>query len=597
MEDKKNHVERNSIIINILAAFSLGIFAPVEYYFSNLDDLWYDIYNMLPIILLVFVGIFVALTIITLLIKSNINVLVIYEYLVVALSVSLYVQGNYILVPYEELNGESLNWDKYSAYNWPSVCAWVGIFVILLCVMLKKKRNSIGAFSTIMVVIAITQVISLGIIGIQNNGFKYKNDYEGSTEGKWDLSKDKNMLVLILDTMDSRVFEKCLNECLSEDEVMKLRSELDGFTYYPDTLGAFTLTDYAVPYIITGEPYLGKERYLDYINRAYEEAPLLKQLKNQNWKINVHSSTLMPQNSEDNLISNLQQIRYKCTDHLGLTKGIYKMVMFRYIPTPLKKYAYCDTSVFFNVSAVGSMGNKEYISNGSWDWGADKYWDNNIFYYEMQRTDAKCDNDVMQVYHLKGIHATRDLNKDFEVIGDSNYYLSPEGETEVVLKIVREWIKQLKQKNLYDNSIIVIMADHGTSKYETAHNYSQTPLLMIKGFDERHDMQVSDVPLAYCDLQDIYISLLKGCCGMEAVEGTIASEGLNIGDYTPYDICDRIGYVEEEYPEPVGRTRKIIFHFWEGNMGENNNGDEGIELYTDYPASFGEYFEKTGQTY
>ena len=84
---------------------------------------------------------------------------------------------------------------------------------------------------------------------------------------------------------------------------------------------------------------------------------------------------------------------------------------------------------------------------------------------------------------------------------------SYEKEINASIKLVDSYINMLKENGVYDNSVIVVMADHG---YWTETNARQNPFLYIKGFDEHHDYQVSDKKVSYVNLQDAFANLLDG---------------------------------------------------------------------------------------
>ena len=70
-------------------------------------------------------------------------------------------------------------------------------------------------------------------------------------------------------------------------------------------------------------------------------------------------------------------------------------------------------------------------------------------------------------------------------------------------------MNRIKESGQYDNSIIIILADHGNNGYDPIGR--QNPILYIKGFDELHsEMIISDKKVSYEDLNNsIYSDLLK----------------------------------------------------------------------------------------
>ena len=76
------------------------------------------------------------------------------------------------------------------------------------------------------------------------------------------------------------------------------------------------------------------------------------------------------------------------------------------------------------------------------------------------------------------------------------------------LKVVDHYINKLKEENVYDNSVIIIMADHG---YDFANVIGrQNPILFIKGIEEEHEMYESDKPISFEDFNEAYLNLLDG---------------------------------------------------------------------------------------
>ena len=83
-------------------------------------------------------------------------------------------------------------------------------------------------------------------------------------------------------------------------------------------------------------------------------------------------------------------------------------------------------------------------------------------------------------------------------------------------------INKLKESGVYDNSVIIVMADHGFAcpPVKGAEG-RQNPILLIKGINEHHDKVVkSTLPISYADLNTAYANLLDGKKG-ESVFGNI----------------------------------------------------------------------------
>ena len=78
------------------------------------------------------------------------------------------------------------------------------------------------------------------------------------------------------------------------------------------------------------------------------------------------------------------------------------------------------------------------------------------------------------------------------------------------LKLIDTYLKRLKENNVYDNSAIIIMSDHGFDYTDPSENGRQNPTLLIKGMYETHSLNTSNIPVSYEDLIGIYNDLIDG---------------------------------------------------------------------------------------
>ena len=81
------------------------------------------------------------------------------------------------------------------------------------------------------------------------------------------------------------------------------------------------------------------------------------------------------------------------------------------------------------------------------------------------------------------------------------------------------YIEKLKNAGVYDNTVIVVMADHGinTANY-LGREGRQNPIMLIKGIGENHDYYRNDAPVSHADLQEAFIKLLNGKKAEEAFD-------------------------------------------------------------------------------
>ena len=169
---------------------------------------------------------------------------------------------------------------------------------------------------------------------------------------------------------------------------------------------------------------------------------------------------------------------------------------FRYAPYCLKPHTFVNLNDF-NTMKIPPEGETAYtISNSD-------------FYHllldeEISLTDRKC----FRFIHINGAHAPFTWNEKMEEVdpADGSY----EDNVRASLTITKTYLDKLKDAGVYDNSAIIVMADHGYSHIVGDYHGQQDPIFFVKGVGERHDLAVSDAPVSYEDLQEAFARLIEG---------------------------------------------------------------------------------------
>ena len=87
------------------------------------------------------------------------------------------------------------------------------------------------------------------------------------------------------------------------------------------------------------------------------------------------------------------------------------------------------------------------------------------------------------------------------------------------LRLITDWIEWLKQKNIYDNTMIVLVSDHGSRSFGYSLGAPLTranALLMVKDFGRRGALAQSDSFMSNADVPAIVCATIGGCPGIES---------------------------------------------------------------------------------
>ena len=204
-----------------------------------------------------------------------------------------------------------------------------------------------------------------------------------------------------------------------------------------------------------------------------------------------------------------------------------KITAFKYMPHNLKEifwYSYDE------IDKAGTPKNTNETVTGDIAFNQDVLAD---------KITATMKQNAYRVYYFKGVHPPYDMSRDVEPAkyeGD-NYvvnYVENIQEDEMLeeqafgcIRIITNFIEALKEKGLYDQTTIIIPADHG---WENRYN----PMLLIKPANSTGPYQVSHAPVSY--IEDFAPTVLS-------IIGDKYTTQKTVFDYSEDEIRTRFFYV------------------------------------------------------
>lgn len=483
-----NNTEQKAIFaVSLLIGFMFCVFAPLEVYLATKEGFFFSGIDILPFSVLLFV----VVTAILIMLFTAIDYIrdQIGRYAVAfffGLAIALYLQGNYDTTDYGVWDGASIDWDNFlaSKYLWGIVFA-LCLFFSLLAVKRIEKNRLAKIMIAISFCLILVQAVTLTALLISHNGLKKEPEFVAIEDGEGEFSEGENLIVLILDSYDSMM----LTEILGDDNKGYYEGILSDFVFYKDTAGAYSFTNLAVPHIITGKKYYNDMTYGEYLSDAYRNSELLNYLADNDWNIGLYTDSTFPKDGiMGGKVQNCKRIDRTVTSHRRLMEYMYRIIGFRYLPQPLKKYCVYNGDI---ESQIGSNA-QGYTLFGS---------TNKTFKRVYGEASISGQGKVFKLIHIFGAHPPYYANAD-----------ESETETEASeldvckdnLELVKGFLDKLREIGAYDNSTIIICADHGVMQLR------QSPLFLIKARNESHDLVVSDIPFSYDSLQELLIIAANG---------------------------------------------------------------------------------------
>ena len=476
------------IIIALLLSFMLAFYEPFNMYTSNVWGFWFDIYDFFPIVVAQFLGFFFILSVVFII--ANIISKHVYRIMLVVafiVTIATYIQGNYFASNLPSLDGSPVDWGVYGKEKIISIILWLVVIIVSLTVLYFvkfKKFDKIIKF--VSVVILLMLMVTSVTLFMKPQVFDDKSTNVTSFDNFDSASRDKNFFIFITDQVDSAVFDQELSKNWNKEDIF------EDFTYYPNTTSTYLWTMFSVPYILSGDYFENEEAVFgEYFTKAIDNSMLLNELENRGYQLNMFEDEEIL-NYQGNNIKRFANV--KSNVHVKkreLIKQEIKYVLFKYLPYQLKKIAKIENLNF----------NRAKESNGEGIFSSR----NDKIYNHLNNAELRVENNKYFSYtRIMGAHPPFVFQSEIEYPGPEGTY---EDGINSSIAVVKAFIDRLRKNGVYDNSVIIIMADHGHGEKTIDRS---NPILYIKGFNEKHNYRKSDKKISYENLNDAYKQLMNG---------------------------------------------------------------------------------------
>ena len=345
----------------------------------------------------------------------------------------------------------------------------------------------------------------------------WKADYIADNKDQTSFSKaNSNILLLVVDTLQSDIVGELLT---THPEIFE---EYTGFTFYRDAVGGFATTHTSIPLILTGKYYRNDTNLRQFIfdNMSNDSIPSILKKKGYNVFLPLNGFVNGNENTATNYIKK-KGVMFLPSNQL---EDVLTVALYRISPYSLK-------SLFVDRYYRNPRGKASHQN------------DYKLIDAVVNRMITTSNKPTFKLFHLNGIHPPPEI-QTVDKLGSWSWdnAVHTAGNK---LAYIAKLLTTIKKYGIYDNTMLVITADHvaGLSKSKEANeNYLPLefaygrPALLIKPFNaDFGGINISDKEVS---LQDI--------------RATILSEvGVNDTTYT-YNIVN----------DDVPVKRKRYYYFW-----------------------------------
>jgi len=488
------------IVVAAAISFLVFLYAPVDLYCSNISEFWFDF----GILIRASLGLFLISTVVLLLIYIVLWLIhpVLYRIGLAGGFLGLictYIQGNFLIRNLPPLDGTTIRWEEYTFLRTEDFILWGIGFVVVVLMYIFLKRDLLsktvmylsGGLTLMLLITAVSVVFTSGAL-------QEKVHYQYGADEQFVMSEDQNFVILLLDTVDSRTITELLDEHPEYSEVFR------DFTYFENTVGAYSCTERSVPYILSGDWYENDEPFDDYGKRVYQESPLFQTLQERGYNMELCDSELYMDTELMHMFSNIHVVDFELSSYTKFAKPLLKLIGFRYAPFELKKMCTFKKAAFAELLQVENTPEETSCSE------SDHVFKSQL---DLQGITVEDSSKKFKFIHLNGAHVPYIYDKDMNIINelDGTY----EQSAQATMVGAMDYVEHLRNSEAYDNTVLIVMSDHGYNgilgQSGEATWMRQCALLLIKGRNEHHDtMQISQAPISFEDLQEAYVRLLDG---------------------------------------------------------------------------------------
>ena len=467
-----------SMLCSVLFAFTLAVYAPMETYFATASELWFGVDALWLGMLLAFIAALGISLGVCALLRGKARLIV--NGLLFGLSLGLYVQATFLNKDFGVLNGAAIDWSVYGSYGLWNALIWLALAALPVVLLLTRTESTRSALRVLCVVLMLAQVFGLVAVVAQAPAKQEESAYAFSKQDEFTVSDTRNTIVFVLDTFDTTSFGELI------DDMPDVAARLDGFTWFRNSVGGYPVTHYAMPYLLTGKPYLFEKSYGVYVAESWQADAFFGALKQAGYTARVYSETDYANANAVNLIDNIVSAPIVPSSSTALWGCMAKLVGLRYLPHALKPGFVLDTAAFNDLKSMR---------------GTDVYLLNDETFIADYRANglATQSQPGFALYHLRGAHPSYTLKSDGTLTSEGEFVNQHE-QLAAVMSTIGDYCDALKQMGLYDGATIVVTADHGYFQLDPS------PVLLIKRPNAAGAMQVNDALVSQRDLHQTLLN-------------------------------------------------------------------------------------------
>ena len=421
---------------------------------------------------------------------------------------------NFFIGDFGFFTGAEPDWDSGLSTQILQAVLLLGLFVVFLFFMEIVLKNLVF-FCALLLLSSLAYVPQL----LEKTGdFRDKN-YTFTKKGIYDFSSTQNVIIFVLDSAQADVVHELLMENAS------LRAGYEGFTLFRNAVSPFPKTYASIPAMLSGKPYDNSLTLSDYLLTVYRDESVSSKLKRSGFDARYSSSSPQALLAHPLVANNVVDAQGESDANVAIRDRnlIANMIVFRLSPHLLKPW------VFESFATENEGVEEEWKDSKTCQLTKEQQrystqrrtFDNLLVDEFLACSRLAITQPVFRFFHLYAPHAPYQLDKNFAYIGKkplTREWFLPQ--THGTLLVLKKMLQRLKEIEVFDDALILIVSDHGEGEYRVGINYDQSipprlggetntpqsivrsgiPLVMGKLPRAMGELSVSDSPVTLEDI-------------------------------------------------------------------------------------------------
>ena len=446
--------------------------------------------------------------------------------LIFAVGLLIWFQGNFLLWEYGPLDGREIPWSKMARFGYIDGSIWL----IVLAGGVVFSRAAVRSARNVCLLLLIVQLGYGAVLFSRHPQTSNFKKFSLDARNQFLFSRRQNVIIIVLDTFQTDFFDEVMRE------FPDLSKGYEGFTRFRNTLGGYPYTELSIALMLTGRYYDNSMPYERWLEEAYLGNSIPRVLKSKGWRVDLFPKISYSIYYSDEVLSNsIPGVPF--TERVRDIAYILDLSLFRSLPHFLKRPVYNERNwlitrlpgKFWKIAPKSRDDATRLILPAGRSRAKRRRLFSKLAFQKSQDVRfveamfnegaAGDDPGAFKFYHLGGPHIPLILDENIRYaemeVSRENYRKAAAAS----LKLTAFFLEHLRRLGIYDQSLIFIVGDHGAGSQGQKfvlqpgmpggekegvvvqpHRINALPLLLVKPFGAKGELQTSDAPVSVSDI-------------------------------------------------------------------------------------------------